>query len=59
MLFPGFYLVICTSDLNSSLGIYDANKVLQEATPHPPKLLLQIWGSHKSGENDPKNAEIR
>ena len=37
------------------------NKVFQEATPHPhpPKLLLQIWRSHKSDENDPKNAEIR
>ena len=22
--------------------------------PHPGKLLLQIWGSHKSDENDPK-----
>ena len=33
----------------------------QEATPHPhpPKLLLQIWGSRKSDENYPKNVEIR
>ena len=27
-------------------------------TPHHPKILLQIWESHKSDENDPKNAEI-
>ena len=25
----------------------------------PPKLLLQVWGSHKRDENDPKNVEIR
>ena len=66
MLFPGFYLVKCTSDLNSILGIYlDLYLIMMmlikfykrppPTPPPPPKLLLQIWGSHKSDENDPKN----
>ena len=58
MLFPGFYLVICTSDLNSILGILfsnldilfdhnDVSKVLQEATPTPHTFITDMGKSQK------------
>ena len=67
MLFPEFYLVICTSDLNSNLGYYlfsnlDIHLIIMMQIKFykrpSPKILLQIWGSHKSDENYPKNKEI-
>ena len=65
MLFPWLYLVICTSDLNSILGILfyqfrhlfdqnEVNKVLQEATPNPQNFYYRSGEVTKLTKMTPK-----